>query len=401
MIRQTLFILCLFAGLTSSAQTSIIEIGHIEKLHSSILQEDRAIWIHTPRELNTNFAAERYPVVYLLDGDMNFPAVEAILQQFGDGTVLPKMILVGVANTNRLRDLTPSKPAGAPGIAGGGEKFLSFMERELIPHIDSLYPTAPYRILIGHSLGGLMAVHTMFNHSELFNAFVAIDPSLFWDDQKLLKQARTETYKPLKPTVLYIAIANTLEKGMDTTKVQRDTSGNLNNLHIGTILKFAHQFDTHRPNLLRSNWKYYPEYNHVLVPPVAAFDGLRYIFNYYNLGYSHDAFEDSVNHPADTLISSHYKMISKQMGYTVNPPELFVNDIGRTLAVSRQFERAYYYFTMNVKNYPGSFNANYALADFFDMQKNKQKAIEYYQKALAVKDSQPVREKLENLKKGL
>ena len=117
------FFLCLLAVFVARAQTGPIEIGRMEKMRSGILNEDRSIWIHVPKASNNNVAPERYPVVYLLDGDANFPAVEAMLQQLGDGTVFPKMILVGIPNTNRLRDLTPSRPAssgrrpGRPGSA--------------------------------------------------------------------------------------------------------------------------------------------------------------------------------------------------------------------------------------------------------------------------------------------
>jgi predicted alpha/beta superfamily hydrolase len=110
----------------------------------------------------------------------------------------PQMILIGITNTDRTRDLTPSNAliySDMPDnnfykTSGGGEKFTSFIEKELIPHVDSLYPTAPYRLLIEHSFGGLFCVNTLLNHAELFNGYIVIDPSMDWDNMKLLKHSK-------------------------------------------------------------------------------------------------------------------------------------------------------------------------------------------------------------------
>ena len=96
--------------------------------------------------------------------------------------------------------------------SGGGEKFISFIERELMPHVDSLYPTAPYRMLIGHSLGGLTVMNTLIHHTNLFKSYVAIDPAMSWDNQKLLKETKkalaNNTYSGIS---LFLGIANTMK----------------------------------------------------------------------------------------------------------------------------------------------------------------------------------------------
>ena len=141
---------------------------------------------------------KNYLVVYLLDGDAHFSSVVGMIQQLSSvngNTLVPKMIVVGIPNTNRTRDLTPTKAQLDPPFmdstmvanTGGGEKFISFIEKELIPKIDSEYPTEPYRAFIGHSFGGLTVMHTLVHKPEMFNAYVAIDPSMSWDNQKLLQ----------------------------------------------------------------------------------------------------------------------------------------------------------------------------------------------------------------------
>ena len=145
------------------------------------------------------FKSQRYPVVYLLDGDAHFYSVAGMIHQLSEvngNTLFPEMIVVGIPNTDRMRDLTPThSPTGytgdstGVGSSGGGEIFMSFIEKELIPYIDSLYPTAPYKVFIGHSLGGLTVINALLHHTRLFNSYIAIDPSMWWQNQLLLKQS--------------------------------------------------------------------------------------------------------------------------------------------------------------------------------------------------------------------
>ena len=123
--------------------------------------------------------------------------------------------------------------------SGGGEKFISFIEKELIPHIDSLYPTSPYRMFIGHSIGGLMVIYSLLNHSNLFNSYLAIEPSLWWDDQVILKQAQqTLDTKDLNGKRLYVAMANGLPTNVDTSPIRKDTSTSVLIRHPVSILEF-------------------------------------------------------------------------------------------------------------------------------------------------------------------
>jgi len=144
-----------------------IVIGTIDSLYSNTLKEERKIWIYTPAT-DILFAGQSFPVVYLLDGDAHFYSVMGLIQQLSEvnmNMILPQMILVGITNTNRTRDLTPSKDSLEFAASGGGELFTTFIQNELIPYVDSHYTTAPYRLLIGHSDGGLFCVNTLLNHT--------------------------------------------------------------------------------------------------------------------------------------------------------------------------------------------------------------------------------------------
>lgn len=397
-------------SLTAKAQnTDKIIMGTIDSVYSNILHENRKIWVHMPDTTSPDgiFYPQRYPVVYLLDGDAaHVASVASMLDQLGGGggnTMFPQMILVGIPNTYRSRDLTPSHFTNTLSLdsmsaaqTGGGENFISFIEKELMPHIDSSYPTAPYRVLIGHSFGGLMAIHILINHTNLFNAYIAIDPSMWWDNQKLLKQVNTVLQqKNFQGRSLYLAMANTMDKGMDTVTVKTDT--NFNSLHIRSIMQLGHYLNANRQNGLAINWKYYPDYGHDAVALYAEHDGLPSIFKFYNYSIPFGEFFNPT-YKGDTLLAAHYKAVSRQMGYTISPPEQLVSALAHELCDLKQFDRAYYFLKMNIESYSKSFNAYETMGDFYVAKGDKQVAREFYSKALALMYLPRIKEKLDKLK---
>src|SRR5579863_4883472 len=180
-----LFLLNLSFFVNAQPANKVI-LGDIDKIHSKILGEDRSIWVYLPNSGNGDiYSKQHYPVVYLLDGDAHFYSVVGMIQQLSSvngNTVCPEMIVVGIPNTDRTRDLTPTHVTADPPFmdsnftktSGGGEKFIEFIEKELMPHIDSAYPTEPYKILIGHSFGGLTAMNALIHHTNLFNGYIVI-----------------------------------------------------------------------------------------------------------------------------------------------------------------------------------------------------------------------------------
>ena len=126
---------------------------------------------------------------------------------------MSEMIVVGITNTDRTRDLTPTKATGPNAAqfptAGGADNFLKFIETEVIPEIEKRYRVQPYRVLAGHSFGGLFAVHTLITRPELFNSYVAVSPSLQWSDDATLKRAEEffKTRKDLRAT-LFTSLGN-------------------------------------------------------------------------------------------------------------------------------------------------------------------------------------------------
>lgn len=234
-------------------------IGIKESSHSDVLQEDRPFFVYVPPY--SSKSGKKFPVLYLLDGEAHFHSVSGLIQILGTGVnetrVVPEMIVVAIPNTgDRKKDLTP----------GGGENMLKFIQTELIPYIDKSYPTNNSRTLVGHSLGGLMAIYALYTMPETFDAYIAIDPSLWWDNQLLLKRADTVlSSKKFDNKYLYVAQANTLENGAT-------------NEHFESIKEFVKVLESPK-NTSGIHWayKYYPDDSHSSVPMISEYDALHFI----------------------------------------------------------------------------------------------------------------------------
>ncbi|MCC9016568.1 alpha/beta hydrolase-fold protein [Flavobacterium lipolyticum] len=386
-----------------------IEIGTIDSISSKILNENRKIWIHLPKSArNTGLAKQKYPVVYLLDAEGHFSSVVGIIEEMSEvngNTNCPEMIIVGITNTNRNRDLTPTHsevdppfvPQSLSDQSGGGEKFVEFLQKELIPYIDGKYPTAPFKTLIGHSFGGLTALNILANHTDLFHSYIAIDPSLWWDRQKFLADTKKKlANKNLSKVSLFMAAANTMDEGMNIEKVRKDTT--LLTKHIRSILDFNDFLENNKKSNLNYEYQYYSDDNHGSVPLIAIYDGLRFLFKFNQLKLSITE-QFNFNKAVFTKIEKHFQNVSKHLGYTVNVPENTVNAYGYQSLGKKDMELAGYLFRLNVTNYPQSPNVYDSLGDFYEANGDKKNAIVSYEKALLLdKNFSEAKEKLGKLK---
>jgi uncharacterized protein len=379
-MKKFLFYLAVLAGALSGGCSSVktistenkIVIGTIDSLYSGILKEERKIWVYVPGE-DPLFAREKYPVVYLLDGDAHFYSVMGMIQQLSDvnmNMVLPKMILVGIPNTHRTRDLTPSMDSLADKNSGGGENFTAFLEKELIPHIESKYPTAPYRILIGHSYGGLFCVSTLLDHTKLFNGYIAIDPSMDWDNRKILIQAAEKLAKNnLEGSSIFLSIAN---QGYSDTDSLKDNAA---------AFELAKYLDSFKNNGLKYLWHYYENDNHGSVPLISEYDGLRFLLDFYNPRTPYTKFRDPSSDPASYIVA-HFDSVSKQMGYRVPPPESYMNWLGYLFIMVKQYGKAHDIMKINIDNYPTSANAYDSMGELLLLQGDTAASLGNYEKSL-------------------
>lgn len=402
------FILFIFISIDSNAQTdNKIVIGKVDSLYSNILNEKRKVWVYVPNmSQDIPGTNQRYPVLYLLDGDGHFQSVVGMIQQLSQingNTIFPEMIVVGIPNTDRTRDLTPTHiSSDLPMMdstfsktTGGGENFAAFLQKELFRHIDSLYPTQPFRVLIGHSFGGLTVMNILTNHTKMFNAYIAIDPSMWYNKERFLKTTQQKlTSKKYDGTSLYVAIANTLAEGMTLEKLKKDTTSDTR--HIRSIFAMDKFIKDNSQNKLKYASKYYGDDDHGSVPLISEYDGLRFIFNWYRFKFTPADFMS----PDTTVVQrykQHYKMASKEFGYKVSPQEMQINGLGYYALGQKHYDKAAALFRMNIENYPESGNAYDSYADALIELKDTSGAIVNYKKAYSITKSAETKNKLDKL----
>lgn len=201
-------------------------LGEIDELYSDILSEIRMLNIYFPEGYNKNEPI-KYPVIYLLDGsaDEDFIHISGLVQynSFEWVNRIPKSILVGIATVDRRRDYTfpttiPEDAAKYP-TSGHSDKFIAFLENELIPYMDHNYPTNKNRSIIGQSLGGLLAADILLKNPALFSSYIIVSPSVWWDNGSLLLQDSETSLRSIDSGIkVYIGVG---KEGLTPTKIPR------------------------------------------------------------------------------------------------------------------------------------------------------------------------------------
>lgn len=339
-------------------------------IDSKILGEERSLWLRLPPSYGR--AAAHYPTLYLTDGDaqmLHTVSTVAFLERQGR---IPEMIVVGVNNTDRTRDLTPSAaslrgPDGAPvqlPTAGGAGNFLAFFEKELIPWVESNYRTRPFRIFAGHSFGGLFAVNALATRPELFRGVIAASPSLQWDKDLVIgKTASLFAARKSLPVTIHITAGREAE-----------------NL-VASVRRFETLARRKAPKDLRISTGYHDDEDHGSITLRTLYDGLRSIF----ADWRPPTDEAGQMRVSLRQLVDHYAAVSARLGYTVAPPEGLVNQIGYQYLAAERFDEAIGAFRMNVENHPESANVYDSLGEAHERRGDLETARELY--ALAVEKS--------------
>ncbi|MEY4728513.1 MAG: hypothetical protein RLZZ390_1037 [Bacteroidota bacterium] len=326
---RPIILLVSFSILFGTAHAQIA-VGVRDSVYSKILGEQRQLMIYMPKEATANKDTNmRYPVMYVLDGNTHFLSVAGMVDQLSDqagNAVLPKMIVVCILNTNRTRDLTPY-PVKASGFlpeemakeTGGGDQFAKCIKEEVFPYIASHYPVTAYRALVGHSFGGIFALNVLAKHSDMFEDYIVIDPSTWYDQRKFAKGVLDSLAKrDYRGKSLFVAIANTNNQP-DTNKVKMMKTDFSE--HEKSIIDFCNKAKTINKSGMAFKHVYYPSDDHGSVPMIATYDGLRNIFKPYR--FSFDVLYDPDFNPI-TEIPAHYAKLSKKVKHTMQPAsELF------------------------------------------------------------------------------
>lgn len=164
-----------------------LTIGDKIHIRSKVLNEQKTVVVIPPFNYK-DMPGEKFPVIYVLDPGNNLFGAFGIVNYYSDMLkIMPKAIIVGIMSKDREKDYLPSPAKDYP-TGGGAGDFLKFISSELVPYIDSTYPASSIRCIVGHSAGGLFAVYALVNEPGLFDSFICIDPSLWYDDQCYIKK---------------------------------------------------------------------------------------------------------------------------------------------------------------------------------------------------------------------
>jgi predicted alpha/beta superfamily hydrolase len=240
-------------------------IGETFTIDSKILGERRRINVYAPPDY-TKSPNARLPVLYMPDGGIaeDFLHVAGLVQvSVGNGTMRP-FLLVGIENTERRRDMTgPTENENDKKIAprvGGSEAFRRFIRDELMPQVKERYRTTDEKAIVGESLAGLFVVETFLLEPDLFDTYIAFDPSLWWNDQKMVNGAgeRLATRPKLKKT-LYFA-----------------SSGD--DLRIGATQRLAEALGKNAPPGISWHYEAMPDEKHSTIYHPAALRAFRAVF---------------------------------------------------------------------------------------------------------------------------
>ena len=266
----TFVILYILSGLQTTFgqnETDII-MGSKFVIKSNILDEERTCLISLPDSYNESSDVDkRYPVIILLDGNTHFKIASGILHFMSfnrnQNNLMPESIIIAIENVDRERDFTVTKiKTKRPNNMGGGRIFLNFIEKELLPYIDKKYKTKPFRTLIGHSLGGLLTLNSYMDKNSVFNAYISIDPSIWWNEEMM--KNKVDAISPISlDKKLYIATANQGEANYKRNKQRHDS--------IYALIKKK----SDKP--LNIEIEYFENENHRSVPLIALYQGLKYL----------------------------------------------------------------------------------------------------------------------------
>jgi len=339
-----------------------IVLGKYRVIHSQILDEDRLLFVHLPREYEDTQLA--YPVMYLLYVDIyNYFADAAIITEKLGGTgEIPPVIIIGVANTNRYRDLLPVK-SRERSESGGAGNFLRFLEEELIPHVDKTYRTKDFRILAGPQAAAVFSLYALFTKPGLFNAVLSENPFMNPENAEFLYPRAELFFKSTEALKNFLYIkCETNERPIDLEYAER----------------LAKLLESQKPEGFRFKMEF-REPSGYFIAPMPFREGLRMLFAQHKL---------PENFQTNTVkdIIDYYEKLSEEYGFEVDPPSLMLTFEGDKLSQQRKTKEAIALFEYQLSLYPRSLNALMRLGETYRRMGELEKARQYYMTFLDIED---------------
>ena len=346
----------------AQTQAGPVVVGETVQLQSNTLKESRSLLIAEPAGYDNG--TDRYPVLYLLDGETHFRYTAAIVDFLAANDRIPKMLVVGIASGDsrkRTHDLTPPSTAEidnrfSPGN-GGADAFLSFLSGELIPYVEQTYRTRPYRLLAGHSVGGLFAIYALITRPNLFNGYIAADPSLHWNNQAVVAQAES-------------FFLHTRSLQADLYMTATDLSGNA----PSEVARFKSALTT-PPASFRWKFDWMPQENHMSIPLPSIYRGLEMVFEEWSLANPLELFDNG----GIEAIHRRFREAGKRFGYPERTtPPFTVSLVVAALMSAGRLEEASKVLLHDTTAYPPPWNQLDALARAYEKRGDTEQAIRHY-----------------------
>jgi hypothetical protein len=326
-------------------------IGEQHVVQSEILGAERSVWIRVPASYASSKDYRRYPVLYVLDGNLFFHPFTGVVRQLSTDVtpLIPEMIVVGIDSLDRLNDSTPTQSLIGPDgkdspvwqASGGAEMFQHFLEAELIPYVDREFSTSDYRILAGYSLTGLPVAHNLLTRPDVFDSHIVLDGSIWWDQFYILDLAHQsiaeETFNHNQLVVV------TTEQRYPAPYITVEAGGRelVNLLHDAA------------PTGLRISHIELEKETHHNLATIGLYRALTQVFE------GHMITLDQLYARPDE-IEPKFDALSARLGTRIAPPEGVLNFFGyqflRNLP-EQEPDKAILYFSMNTRFYPRSPNA--------------------------------------------
>jgi predicted alpha/beta superfamily hydrolase len=341
--------------LMANTKPQPFKLGEQFIISSKVLNENRDIYVFTPRSYQEN--NQKYPVIYLLDAETNFVHTAGIVDFLSMHRLMADSIVVGIPNTNRLRDLSPSAVKDSAD-SGGADAFLQFIKTELMPFVQKTFRVESYNTIIGHSLAGLFSLHAMLQSPDLFQSFIIISPYLVWDEQKLLKSSDALLKKIPSPQRILLFVTVGKEP-----------------ILLPSIQQFKSIIDKCALPQLESEFSILQNEGHGQEVHKSIYAGFSHIYRQWPLPVSQII-------PDITLVKAHYDRLSTQFGYRINPQADVLNNFGYQLMDKNMFKDAIKMLDYCLQLYPDSWYANHNLGYCYQQLKDKTKAIHYYQQSV-------------------
>jgi predicted alpha/beta superfamily hydrolase len=351
-------------------------LGETVSLQSEVLDEPRTVYISLPASYSQS--ERSYPVLYLLDGEWHFPVVASQVRYLSECSasdiIAPELIVVGVQNVDRDRDYTPTHVPEYEGMefptSGSADKFLEFLRRELIPFIDGTYRTVDHRVLGGWSFGGLFTVYSLLESPALFNAYLGISPSVWWEHERLLGEPPAGPVE--RPTQLVMTIGTEEEGGWTHT----------------AATKLARQLEEHPVDGLELTFIEIEGAGHNQSLPLAYYRAIRAL-------YSDWLAPDEVIEAGRARIGEYYQELSKRYGYAVAVPEPVLMSLGISHLQADRTEEARAVFEEITRLYAESSYGHYLLGRTWQKSGDAAAAREEYLRAIEIESRQQPPDHLE------